>query len=239
MSSTPSELRLVLIGARWAGKSSSANTILGKEQFECGRIRTTQAEAKHEVVEGRKLILVDAPGWSSSRSISEIPEGDKQRFKLHASKCPPGPNAFLLVVPIDSAFSVEQRATVEEHMKLLGERAWRFTMVLFSYGDFLGEKTIEQHIESEGQALKWLVGRCENRYHVLSNKDKSNWSQVSQLLEKIDEMVFNNGGKSYEVDDQTFKIIKEKQQMVAERAKERQRRAEEQRQDMATLIPGE
>ncbi|XP_070817307.1 GTPase IMAP family member 8-like [Chaetodon trifascialis] len=233
-----SEVRVILIGGRWAGKSSCGNTILGNDRFECGRTRTIETEVRHEEVGGRKLIVVDAPGWSGSLSLAEIPERDKQRFKLNASKCPPGPNAFLLVIPIDCAFSVEQRRTVEEHMKLLGERVWRYTMVLFTCGDFLGGKTIEQHIESEGDALKWLIERCRNRYHVFNNK-KSDSSQVTQLLEKIDVMAWHSNGGYYEVDEQTFNIIKEKQQVVAERAEKRQRRAEEQRQQMKTLISEE
>ncbi|KAG8003444.1 GTPase IMAP family member 4 [Nibea albiflora] len=119
-STTLSERRLILIGGRWAGRSSCGNTILGKDRFECGRTRTAQCEVRHEEVQGRKLIVVDAPGWSSSLSLTEIPEGDKQRFKLNVSKCPPGPDVFLLVVPIDCAFSVEQKRTVEEHMNAAG-----------------------------------------------------------------------------------------------------------------------
>ena len=194
---------------------------------------------RHDETEGRQLIVVDAPGWSSFLSLTEIPERYKQQFKLNASKCPPGPNVFLLVVPIDTAFTMEQKRTMEEHMKLLGVRVWRYTMVLFTCGDFLGEKTIEQHIESEGEALKWLIERCMNRYHVFNNKEKSDPSQVTQLLQKIDEMVRHNNGGYYEVDEQTLNIIKEKQREVAERAGKRRRRAEEQRQEMKTLIPGE
>ncbi|XP_073332500.1 uncharacterized protein [Pagrus major] len=230
------ETRLVLIGGRWAGKSSSGNTLLGQDRFECGRTRTAQSEVRHKEVMGRKLVVVDAPGWKSSLSLTEIPERDKQTFKLNASKCPPGPHVFLLVIPIDCAFSGEQRRTVEQYMRLLGEQAWRYTMVLFTCGDVLGEKTTEQHIESEGDALKWLIDKCRHRYHVFNNKEKSDSSQVTQLLEKIDEMVWHNNGSYYQVDGQTFNIIEEKQREVAEKAEERRRRAEEQRQHMKTVI---
>lgn len=233
------EIRLILIGGRWSGKSSSGNTILTNERFECGRTRTAQSELRHEVVRGRKLSVVDAVGWSSSLSLAEIPERDKQRFKLNTSKCLPGPHAFLLVVPIDSAFSVEQRRTLEEHMKLLGGKVWRYTMVLFTCGDFLRERTIEQHIESEGEALKWLIEKCRNRYLVFNNKEKVDSSQVMMLLEKIDEMVQQNSGGYYEVDEQTLRIIEKKQQEEAEQAENRRGRAEEQRQHMKTLLPGE
>ncbi|XP_023248963.1 GTPase IMAP family member 8-like [Seriola lalandi dorsalis] len=233
------EVRLILIGGRWAGKSSSGNTILRRERFECGQTRTAQSEVRHEIVEGRKLIVVDAPGWKSSLSLTHIPEWNKQQFKLNLSRCPPGPQVFLLVIPIDSAFSVAQKRIVEEHMKLLGEGVWRYTMVLFTCGDYLGGKTIEQHIESEGDALKWLIERCKNRYHVINNKEKSNSSQVTLLLQKIDEIVSDNNGSYYEVDEQTLTIIEKKQREVAERAEKRRRRAEEQRQQMTTLIQEE
>ncbi|XP_061540478.1 GTPase IMAP family member 8-like [Phycodurus eques] len=230
------ERRLVLIGGRRDGKSFSANTILGEERFESGRTRTAQSEVRHGIVGGRNLVVVDTPGWKSSPSLSEIPERDKQQFKLYASKCPPGPHAFVLVIPTDSRFSFKQRKTVQEYMKLLGFQAWRYSMVLFTYGDYLGKKTIEQHIEREGEALTWLIEKCKNRYHVLNNKDKSNSSQVTQLMEKIDEMVDDNDNSFYMLDNHIFHNIKKKQEEVAQKAKERSRWALEQREGMKMTV---
>uniref|UniRef100_A0A8C2W9X2 AIG1-type G domain-containing protein n=1 Tax=Cyclopterus lumpus TaxID=8103 RepID=A0A8C2W9X2_CYCLU len=212
-SATLAEVRLILIGGRWAGKSVSGNTILGKDRFECGRTRTTQTEVRHVAVQGRRLVVVDAPGWSHSLSLTEIPEGDKRRFKLNASRCPPGPHVFLLVVPVDSAFSAESKRTVEEHMKLLGERVWRHTMVLFTCGDFLGGKTIEQHIESEGESLRRLTERCRNRYH---NADDG--TQIAEMLEKITETVAGNGGDYFVPDGKIFLTIEERRSSVVEAA---------------------
>ncbi|RVE73785.1 hypothetical protein OJAV_G00034830 [Oryzias javanicus] len=231
-----SEVRLVLIGARWAGKSLSANTILREKKFDWGRNRTPHSEMKEGVVGGRKLAVVDTPGWRSALSLSDVPQRDKQKFRLNVSKCPPGPDAFLLVVPVDSAFSREQKMTVEEHMRLLGEHAWRFTMVLFTFGDFLGDRTIEEHIENEGQALRWLTEKCGNRYHMFNNKNEEDSSQVSLLLEKIDDMARKNNGRHYEADEHILKTIKQKQEEVAARAKERRRRTEEERQRMMKII---
>ncbi|XP_028260664.1 GTPase IMAP family member 8 [Parambassis ranga] len=233
------EFRVQLIGERLSGKSWSGNTLLRKERFECGRTRTLQAEVGHGVVDGWKLIVVDAPGWNGSLSLDEIPEQDKQKFQINPSKCPPGPNAFLLAIPIDTAFTMEQKRSVEDNMMLLGERAWQYTLVLFTCGDYLGEKTVEQHIKSEGKALKWLIQKCRNRYHVFNNKENSNSAQVSQLLVKIDEMVRHNHGTYYQIDEHTFKSIKEKRQEVAKMAEKRRRRAKEERQQMKTLIQEE
>ncbi|XP_051930090.1 GTPase IMAP family member 8-like [Hippocampus zosterae] len=229
--------RLVLIGARRDGKSSSANTILRKERFESGRIRTAHSEARHEIVENRNLVVVvDTPGWKSSTSLSEISERDKQQLKLYASKCPPGPHAFLLVIPTDSSFTHERRTVVQEHMKLLGDRAWRYTMVLFTFGDYLGKRTIEEHIEREGEALTWLIEKCQNRYHVFNNKDKSNSSQVIELMEKVDDMVNENDDSFYMLDNQMIDTIRKKQEEVAEKATQRLRRVSEQRQKMKMVL---
>ncbi|XP_077391692.1 uncharacterized protein LOC144027761 [Festucalex cinctus] len=230
------ERRLVIIGARRSGKSSSANTILRKERFECGRTRTAELEARHEIVKRWNLFVVDTPGWKNSSSLRDIPKRDKQQLKLCGSKCPPGPHVFLIVIPTDSSFSFNQRETIQEHMKLLGERAWRYTMVLFTFGDYLGQKTIEQHIESEGDALTGLVDKCGNRYHVFNNKDKSNPTQVIKLMEKIDHMVYENENSFYMLDEHMSQNIKKKQEDVAEKAEQRWKQALEQRKQIEKII---
>ncbi|XP_041959280.1 GTPase IMAP family member 4-like [Alosa sapidissima] len=77
-------------------------------------------------------------------------------------------------------------------MRMFGEQVWRHTIVLFTSGDLLGDTSIEEHIESEGEPLRWVIEKCGNRYHVLG-KDQSRESlQVAELLEKIEEMVAGN-----------------------------------------------
>ncbi|XP_077463721.1 GTPase IMAP family member 8-like [Stigmatopora argus] len=230
------EIRVVIIGARGDGKSSVANTILTKERFKCGRTRTAQSEARHEIVEGRKLVVVDVPGWKNSPSLREIPERDKDQFKMNPSKCPPGPHAFLLVIGIDSRFSPKKKNTLQEYMKLLGDRVWQHTIVLFTFGDYLGPRTIEQYIESEGKALTWVIEKCHNRYHVINNKDRSNIEQVTTLIDKIDEMVRANDDPVYRPDKHIFSAIKKKQEEIAKRAVERHRKALERREQIKAEI---
>lgn len=52
--------------------------------------------------------------------------------------------------------------------------------------------TIEQHIESEGKDLQVLAEKCGNRYQVFDNEKRENCAQVTELLQKIDEMVSRN-----------------------------------------------
>ncbi|RXM95417.1 hypothetical protein EOD39_16902 [Acipenser ruthenus] len=66
-------------------------------------------------------------------------------------------------------------------------------MILFTGGDCLQGRTIEQYTEEAGEELQQLVEKCGNRYHVLNNKDMSDRTQITQLLDKIDNMVLKSG----------------------------------------------
>ncbi|MBN3309456.1 GIMA4 GTPase, partial [Amia calva] len=183
-----SELRIVLLEGRRTGKSSSGNTILGRKAFKTGRV-TVQSEKSQDEVAGRQVTVVDTQGWWRSHSVQETPERVKQEIVRSVSLCPPGPHALLLVINVWSSFTERERRSVQEHLELLSERVWRHTIVLFTWGDRLGDTTIEQHIERGGEGLQRLVEKCGNRYHVLHNRNRGDGTQVTELLDKIEEMV--------------------------------------------------
>ncbi|XP_030641287.1 GTPase IMAP family member 8-like [Chanos chanos] len=192
------DLRIVLLGSKEAGKTSAGNTILGEEVFNPGT--TPQCVKKEGEVAGRHVTVVDTPGWSSYLRVKHTTDEDKQETSLSGSLCSPGPHAFLLIIPVKILYTKTQRAVVEEHMKLLGEGVWNHTLVLFTKGDSLRERTIEQYIESKGRALQWLIKKCGNRYHVFNNMNRADDSQVSELMEKIEKMVAVNSGLHYEIE---------------------------------------
>ncbi|XP_031425713.1 GTPase IMAP family member 9-like [Clupea harengus] len=186
-------MRIVLLGSRKEGKSSSGNTILGREEFD-----TAECVKREGETAGRRITVVEASGWFRNSSVVQTPERDKEEIVLSVSLCPPGPHAVLLVTNVNWSFTEKERRAVQEHLELLGERVWSHTIVLFTYGDRLRNTTIEQHIEREGKALQWVVEKCGNRYHVVDNK-KGDGGQVTELLEKIEEMVAGNScGRSIE-----------------------------------------
>ncbi|XP_031425736.2 GTPase IMAP family member 9-like, partial [Clupea harengus] len=198
-------MRIVLLGSRRKGKSSSGNTILGREEFDTSG-RTAECVKREEETAGRHITVVEAPGWTGTRSAVHTPECDKQEIVLSVSLCPPGPHAVLLVIRAVQSFTETYRRAVQEHLELLGERVWSHTIVLFTWGDWLGNTTIEQHIEREGKALQWVVEKCGNRYHVVEN-DKSDGGQVTELLEKIEEMVAGNRGHHFDFDEKFMKEV--------------------------------
>ena len=228
-----SEFRVVLLGSIYDGKSSSGNTILGREEFDLKR-RTAQCVKRQGEVAGRQVTVVEAPGWWSNVNLKDTPELTKQEIVLSVSLCPPGPHAVLLVIRVDEAITEDKRGILQEHLEFLSESVWSHTMVLFTCGDWLGDTTIEQYIESEG-ALQSLVEKCGNRYHVLNNENRGDDTQVTQLLEKIEENVEGNRGHHFEMDRKRLEETQEKRKEVEERAKERLMKVEKQRQHLQSL----
>uniref|UniRef100_A0A671YVU5 AIG1-type G domain-containing protein n=1 Tax=Sparus aurata TaxID=8175 RepID=A0A671YVU5_SPAAU len=179
-----------MVGWVFSGKSASGNTIFKTDMFQAGE-KTEKASKQSGEVAGREVIIVDTPGWWKFLPATFTPLPLKAEILNGVSLCSPSPNVILLVLPLDSSFTDDQRRLTEDNMRLLGQRVWRHVIVLFTYGDTLGEKTVEQHIESEGKPLRWLIEKCGNRYHVLNNMSTDDY-QVRELLEKMEEMVAGN-----------------------------------------------
>uniref|UniRef100_A0A8C1KFR7 AIG1-type G domain-containing protein n=1 Tax=Cyprinus carpio TaxID=7962 RepID=A0A8C1KFR7_CYPCA len=229
-----SELRIVLMGYRAAGKSSTGNSILGREEFDSKR--SAQCVRRHGEVADRHITVIEAPGWWRSYTVEDSSELLKQEIVLSVSLCPPGPHAVLLIIRVDTRFKEINRKSVQGHMDLLGERVWSNTIVLFTCGDSLLDTSIEQHIESEGQDLQWLLDKCGNRYHVLNNQKRSDDTQIKELLEKIEETVAQNNGCHFEINRKLLQEIKERRRAEEERAEERMKRMKKQRENIRSQM---
>ncbi|XP_067292711.1 uncharacterized protein [Pseudorasbora parva] len=229
-----SELRIVLMGNRRAGKSSSGNTILGREEFD---LKTSaQCVRRHGEVADTHITVIEAPGWWSNLTVEESPELLKQEIVLSVSLCPPGPHAVLLIIDVDTRFTETERKALQNHLDLLGERVWSHTIVLFTHGDSLSDTSIEQHIESEGQDLQRMLDKCGNRYHVLNNHNRSDHTQIKELLQKIEETVAQNNGRHFEIDRKILQEVEERRRAEEERAEERMKRMKKQREDIRSQM---
>ncbi|XP_036454611.1 GTPase IMAP family member 4 [Colossoma macropomum] len=177
-------LALVLLGRRNSGKTSAGNTILGRMEFET-RVKTRQSVKKHSWVDGVRVAVVDTPGWSAfGLANTKQVRQEVLRSEMFSSV---GHRVFLLVIPVD-AFSSRDRQAVEENLSVLGFDVWKHTMVLFTWGDELRGKNIEEHIKKSGKHLQKILEMCGYRYHVINNKATDNYSQVSLLIQAVKQM---------------------------------------------------
>ncbi|KAK5869007.1 hypothetical protein PBY51_009972 [Eleginops maclovinus] len=177
-------LTLILLGRRKSGKSSAGNVILDSEEFQTDT-KTTRCSVRHGEVSGRPVIIVDTPGWSlyglaNSKQvrmeISRSPSLYPVRSKV----------MFMLAVPV-GPFREKDRRAVETHLSILGEDVWRSTVVLFTYGEELRSKTVQNHIEQSGEPLQWLMDRCGQRHQVLHTYTGDR-TQVQQLLQMVEQV---------------------------------------------------
>nr|XP_055049390.1 GTPase IMAP family member 8 [Misgurnus anguillicaudatus] len=222
-----SDLRIVLIGNKRSGKSSSGNIILNREEFDLKR--SAQCVKRQREVADRHITVIEAPGWLINKPVDQSSELLKQEILLSVSLCPPGPHIVLLVIRVDTRFTENRINILQGYVDLLSERVWSHTIVLFTHGDFLGDTTIEQHIEREGEDLQWLVEKCGNRYHLLNNNNRSDETQIKDLLEKIEETVIENNGRCFEMDKNILEKIEERSRADKERAEKRMKRRKKRR----------
>ncbi|KAM9333297.1 GTPase IMAP family member 9-like isoform 2-T3 [Pholidichthys leucotaenia] len=186
-----SAIRLVLVGRTGVGKSSSGNTILGRDAFIVGGLSGTACCClQTEQVFGRMVTIVDTPGLLATSSTTVQWEILKSINMLT-----PGPHAILLVLR-EGSFTPQDHGTVEQMEEIFGANIWTYTIIVFIEADLKVSDPERMLSEAEPELLR----RVSYRTQVL-NTQPQHWDgqQVYDLVQTVVKMVVVNKGKVFSI----------------------------------------
>ena len=159
--SAPRPLILVLVGHVGVGKSSTANTLLGRNEFVSRRSAaaiTSSCQSETTTVNGREICIVDTPGMGdpevpAAELRAEISRGFKEITEEYGGDGG-AEIVLLLVLQVGARVNVEHLVAFGTLGSCFGLQFYQRTMAVFTHGDLLQGSTLQQFLEEGGDSIQ-------------------------------------------------------------------------------------
>lgn len=201
-SSSEKQFDLILIGKTGNGKSSTGNTILGRQVFtvgDAGTSVTISTELGYSKLDSSVIVkVIDTPGIVDTRmdeaeQVKEAVNNLCQGFR----NCPNGFHALVLILKYGSRYTQEEKYTIHFLKHLFGGSFIRdHCILIFSNGenfDLQARKTrgltFEKWCEDQREDLGELIQECGNRvvlfYNMAPEKREEAVQRLLSLVQSI------------------------------------------------------
>ena len=194
----------MLLGRPGCGKSATANTLFGRHVFleaRWGRFHTTQCQRAIISRYGRRLEVIDTPGFLLDSDISN-PKVKKELVKIIGMSSP-GPHIFVFVFPTPHMHKCDVEI-FQKFILLFGPDVLDHTILLFSKADDLDYFSLTKQAFILSAPIEWkeIMKACDYRCVWFQNRsppiDKE--LMVRTFLETMENTIAKNMGRYFSND---------------------------------------